>query len=165
MGPSRAHPGLLIRPYRREDAASTLAVFIDAITVTAAADYAPEQIAAWARPEQRDLTEWDRAMLGRNSLVAVADGAIAGFSDVSAGGHIDMMFVSPHHARRGVATALLARLEAEACAAGAVALSTDASLTARPFFERCGFVANAEQHPVIGGVRLTNFRMSKALPG
>lgn len=102
-------------------------------------------------------------MKGRNSYVCVVEDAIAGFSDVSRTGYIDMMFVSPGYARRGLASALLAVLEAEAQAVGAVALSADVSLTARPFFERHGFVVKAEQHPLKAGVPMANFHMSRPL--
>ncbi|WP_258065505.1 hypothetical protein [Rathayibacter tritici] len=44
---------ITIRPYLECDAADTLAVFLAAVTETAAADYSPEQITAWAG--RRDL--------------------------------------------------------------------------------------------------------------
>lgn len=152
-----------VRRYRSEDASATLAVFVAAVTVTASADYSTEQIAAWARPERRNAADWDRAMSGRNSYVALIDGEIAGFSDVSANGYIDMMFVAPKHARHGVARTLLMTLETNARESGTKCLSADVSITARPFFERQGFTVVAEQHPLIAGVRLTNFRMTKPL--
>ncbi|MNW68344.1 putative N-acetyltransferase YafP [compost metagenome] len=46
---------------------------------------------------------------------------------------------------------------------GAVELTTYASLTARPFFEKHGFVVVEERQPVLRGVSLTNFRMRKPL--
>lgn len=138
-------------------------MFLAAITVTAAADYSTERIAAWARPDQRNLADWDLAMSRRNSYVAVIEGAIAGFSDVSADGHVEMMFVSPQHARRGVGRKLLGTLEARAIDAGARRMSADVSITARPFFVRHGFLVAAEQHPVAAGVEMTNYRMIKPL--
>jgi putative acetyltransferase len=162
MSQSRATPPE-IRAYRSEDADATLAVFLDAVAVTAAADYSPEQIDAWARAGLRNATDWDRALSDRNSYVAIVGGAIAGFSDVSASGYIDMMFVSSRFARRGVASALLKELETEALTAGAPALSADVSITARPFFERHGFTVEVEQRPVVGGIQMTNFHMVKPL--
>lgn len=92
-------PVVEVRSYRREDASATLTTFLDAINETAAADFSPEQIAAWARPEQRTVPEWDRAMGSRNSYVAVLDQQIVGFSDVNADDYIDMIFVSRRRAR------------------------------------------------------------------
>jgi putative acetyltransferase len=159
---SREFP-LEVRRYRSSDAAATLAVFLDSVTVTASADYSVEQIAAWSRRERRTVSDWDRGMRRRNSYVAVHDGEIAGFSDVSDEGYIDMMFVSPRHSRRGVATALLAALAARARGLELESLSADVSITARPFFERHGFEVVTEQHPVTAGVRMTNFHMTKSL--
>lgn len=42
-----------IRKYGSEDAIATLAVFLAAVTETAAGDYSFEQIAAWSRSGQR----------------------------------------------------------------------------------------------------------------
>lgn len=96
MSSSRSQ--IRIRSYDSADAGETLRIFHDAITVTASADYTPEQIAAWARPDDRDVSGWDRSMLARGSHVALISGQLAGFSDVSADGYVDMMFVSPRFA-------------------------------------------------------------------
>lgn len=146
-----------------EDAAATLTVLLKAITETAAADYSPGQITAWARPEQRTLSEWEPAMKVRDSYVALLDKEIVGFSDVDPEGHIDMMFVSPPHSRRGVASALLTPLHGHARAHGIRSLSADVSITARPFFEKHGFTVVTQLHPMTAGVPMTNLRMTKML--
>lgn len=140
-------------------------MFLAAVTQTAAVDYSPEQIAAWARPDERRLADWDQAMRSRNSYVAVIESDVLGFSDVSEEGYIDMMFVDPRHSRRGVAAALLAVIEARARDLGARQLAADVSITGRPFFELNGFAVTAEQHPVAAGVQMTNFHMVKPLDG
>ena len=152
-----------VRGYRSGDAAATLAIFIAAVTEIAAGDYSPEQVRAWARPDHRDLTEWDRQRTDRNTYVAVIAEEVVGFSDVSETGYVDMMFVSPMYVRRGVARTLLGELERRARGAGVARLTADVSITARPFFEQFGFHVVATQHPVTGGVRMTNFHMVKCL--
>ncbi|GAA4909269.1 putative acetyltransferase [Stackebrandtia albiflava] len=149
-----------IRRYRDTDAAATLAVFRRAVTVTAAADYAPDQIRAWAAADE---TEWGRRRAATHTLVAEVDGRVAGFTDVDDHGLVDMMFVDPGHARSGVATALLAAVVAHATATGLPELTTHASRTARPFFERHGFTVTERRHPVVRGVRLENFAMRRAI--
>ena len=146
-----------------EDAAATLTVLLKAITETAAADYSPGQITAWARPEQRAFSEWEPAMKARDSYVALLDKEIVGFSDVDPEGHIYMMFVSPPHSRRGVASALLTPLHGHARAHGIRNFSADVSLTARPFFEKHGFTVVTQLHPMTAGVPMTNLRMTKML--
>jgi putative acetyltransferase len=160
-----ATPGAVtVRDFRAEDSAATLSVFLDAITVTASVDYTPEQIAAWSAPHDRSVTEWGLSRASTNTIVAIVDGSIAGFSDVDNDGYIHMMFVAPEFGRRGVARALLGEVESRARTLGATMLSTNASITARPFFERHGFQAVAIQHPTRRGVSLINYRMVRSLP-
>ncbi|GAA1970840.1 GNAT family N-acetyltransferase [Microbacterium deminutum] len=128
-----------VRRYRSEDAPLTLEIFLAAITKTAAADYSPEQIRGWARPDRRTPSDWDTARTKLSTFVAVIGTEIAGFSDVSETGYIDMMFVSPKHARRGVARTLLMELERQARDLGVGRLTANVSITARPFFERFGW--------------------------
>lgn len=78
-----------IRPYVERDAAATLAAFLAAVTGTASADYSAEQIAAWSAPHERDLEEWNRVRMNLETIVAVVDEDVVGFSDVSATGYID----------------------------------------------------------------------------
>lgn len=156
-------PAIVIRQYRPADAADTMAIFLADVTDTAAADYSPEQIQAWARPETRELSTWHAAMHARNSYVAIVDGEPAGFSDVDRLGYIDMMFVDPRFLGLGVARQLLAHVEAYARAGRLTELTANVSITARPFFERYGFTVEAKQHPVMIGVELTNYAMKKNL--
>lgn len=152
-----------VRAYASADAAPTLDVFLNAVQVTAAGDYSPEQIAAWARPGNRNIGEWNQRRTASETIVAVVGDQIAGFSDLDADGLIDMMFVAPAWGRRGVASALMEENLARAEQRGIKRLHADVSITARTFFERSGFVAVREQHPVVDGVLMTNFRMERVL--
>ena len=80
---------IAIRSYRLADAADTLAIFLAAVTETAAENYSPDQIQAWAGPETRELSTWHAARQERNSYVATVDGEPAGFSEVDPQGYID----------------------------------------------------------------------------
>jgi putative acetyltransferase len=154
---------IALRTYKSLDAAATLTVFTEAITQTAAAHYTTEQIDAWAKPGRRELAVWDIAMRQRGSIVATRADEVVGFSDVDRSGYIDMLFVSPNHLRRGIAGTLLTFLEQQARSAGTAELTSDVSITARPFFEHFGFEVVQEQRPVKDGIELTNYRMRKDL--
>jgi putative acetyltransferase len=148
-----------IRPYAETDAPATLSVFLAAVTETASVHYSAEQTAAGHG--QMTATSANGIPRGSHSIhnVATIVGEVAGFSDVGDDGYIDMMFVAPRFGRRGVAGALIAHLHGAAVAAGASELYTNASITARPFFERHGFAVVAEQHPITLGVEMTNYKM------
>jgi putative acetyltransferase len=91
--------------------------------------------------------------------VAIENERIAGFSDLVDDTLLDMLFVDPDLSRRGIGAKLIAAVVDLAQAAGAPYVETHASLTARPVFERSGFVVVADETPVIRGVPLANFKM------
>jgi len=124
-------------------------------------DYTPAQINAWA---EVDRDQWRQRRLSRPTWVAVLDRKPVGFADLAPGGHLDMMYVDAAHQRSGVATSLLAAVEAAARAQRADCLLTYASITARPFFERCGFSVLCSQQVTVRGQTFRNFRMEKRLP-
>lgn len=155
---------LTLRAYRDADAASTLAVFLRSVHGLAGEHYSPRQLAAWA-PLDRDPIEWAEARRSANTRVALCDGRVVGFTDVDPVGYIDMLFVDPDAARRGVASALLRWAGETARASGAVRLTTHASLTAEPFFTAKGFSIDEVRHPVVRGVEFVNYGMSRAVAG
>ncbi|MFT2816137.1 GNAT family N-acetyltransferase [Leifsonia sp. A12D58] len=155
---------MLIRLYEPTDARATLEIFTRAVHETAAGNYTAAQLAAWA-PSDRDAGAWAQKRMQAETLVAVDDGSsrVIGFTDLDATGYIDMMFVHPDWARRGVATALLDEVVDRSLARGIQTLTTHASLTARPFFAAHGFVVTEQREPVLRGVALTNFAMLRVL--
>ena len=151
---------LAIRPYRASDLDGVIAIFLRAIREVASRDYDQAQIDAWA---QVDRDAWAPRRLSRPTWVVAVGEALAGFADLEPNGHLDMMFVHPGHQRRGVATALLAAVEAAAREQGLTRLSTEASITAHPFFEARGFSVITPQLVEKRGQVLRNFRMAKTL--
>jgi len=151
---------IVIRPYEASDLDAVIDVFLRAVRELASRDYDAAQIDAWAQVD-RDL--WARRRLDRPTWVAVVDREIAGFSDLERDGHIDMLFVHPRYQRMGVANALLDQVEHEALAQNLALIDTDASITARPFFEARGFEVVRRQTVEVRGAQLVNFKMKKRL--
>ena len=152
---------MLIRNFRPGDAPLLRAVFHASVHQLAARDYTAEQRNAWAPPDH-DAAQWAARMQANQPFVAEVDGEVAGFADLQASGYIDMFFVSPAFAGRGVARALMARIEASAAQRGIGTLFADVSLTAEPFFSKSGFAVEQRQEVERLGVVLRNARMSKA---
>lgn len=151
-----------LRPYRPDDALALLALFRDTIRRVNCRDYSPEQIAAWA-PDDIDTVRWCGRFEGRFVPVAEEAGRPVGFAELEPDGHIDRVFISADHQRRGIGRQLLAAVVAEARRVGLARLFTEASITARPFFEAQGFVVLAPQVVACRGVGLVNYRMERVL--
>ncbi|MGO4194451.1 GNAT family N-acetyltransferase [Rhizobium sp. YAF28] len=153
---------ILIRPYTPGDSDATIEIFLRAIREVSSRDYSPAQINAWAQVE--DPAKWAERRISRPAWIADIDGKPVGFSDLIADGCLDMMFVHPEFQGLGVASRLLARVEQETLASGMERIYTHASLTARPFFERKGFVVVTQQTVEKRGQKLDNFVMEKFSP-
>jgi putative acetyltransferase len=107
----RARHAPTIRIYRPDDLDAVLEVFIRAIRVTASRNYDRAQVEAWAQPDRQ---AWATRRMSRPTWIAEIDGAVAGFTDLEPDGHIDMMYVHPSYAGRGVARKLLQKAEEHA---------------------------------------------------
>jgi putative acetyltransferase len=153
---------LLIRDFKPGDEAALWDVFFTAIHRLAASDYNRAQLDAWA-PAHRDLVRWATRMRQIAPFVAESEGKIVGYADLQADGYIDHFFVAPAFARRGVGSQIMQHILNVALHRGTGRLYSNVSITARPFFERWGFLAESPQEVTIQGVILRNFRMGKAL--
>ncbi len=152
-----------IRAYRAEDLDVLIDLFAGSVRQVASRDYSPTQIDAWA-PVAVNREQWATRLGGRPTFVAKVGGEIAGFSDLEPDGHIDMLFVHADHQGRGVARALLDHIHTQAGERGIGRLFTEASITARPFFERNGFKVIEAQDVELRGETFRNYRMAKTLP-
>jgi putative acetyltransferase len=78
-------------------------------------------------------------------------------------GHLDRLYVHKDYQSQGIASALLHKLEQKARELGLHEMDTEASITAKPFFERHGYQLMMKQSVERRGVLLVNYRMSKKL--
>lgn len=155
---------MTLRPYQPSDAPALATIFTRAVTILAARHYTPEQIAAWAGAAATPEETHARCSDGRTVWIAVnVDDHPIGFIDLEADGHIDMLFVDPHHAGQGVAAALYAALEAQARARHITRLFVEASEMARPVFARFGFALLHRRGITLDGVAVHNYAMEKRL--
>jgi putative acetyltransferase len=155
-------PSIVVRPFRPGDVAVLISIFRAAVREIAVRDYTKAQILAWA-PDLIDSEKFGHRCAAKPTWVAEADGRIAGFSDLEPDGHIDMLYVDPRFARRGVARALLSHIEGIARTQGLDRLFTEASISARQTFEAVGFEVLASQTVTVRGETMTNYRMEKRL--
>lgn len=144
---------LEIRKYKESDFDALCEIFLRAVIETASQDYSPRQIAAWA---QIDASRWQEKLTHSRVQVAVINNQPVGFI-TAIERYIDLLFVSPEFIRRGVASALLATLVTRLPDG---MITVDASITAKPFFERHGFQVIQQQSVESRGVAFVNYHMA-----
>jgi putative acetyltransferase len=150
----------MVRAYQSADREGVVDVFVRAIRESASRDYSPSQTEAWSAIDRANA--WS-AVGGCLIWVAVVNELVVGFTDLEPSGHLDHMYVHPEHEGRGIASALLSCLEEAARRQGLGRIFTEASITARPFFEKRGFKVLTSQVVEFRAEKFTNFRMEKLL--
>lgn len=148
---------MILRKYAKTDCVELAELFYDTVHTVNAKDYTREQLDAWATGKV-NLEAWNESFQAHHTVVAEMDGKIVGFGDMDETGFLDRLYVHKDYQRCGVATTICDALEHNTKAAE---LTTHASITARPFFEKRGYTVVREQQVERRGELLTNFVMRK----
>jgi len=151
-----------IRQFRATDTPQLIRLFKDTVHMTCRNDYSSEQLSVWA-PDQIDAARWTLRYEHSFTIVAEEDGIVVGFSNLEANGNIDMLYVHANRQGSGIGKLLLKKLEQVARSQGLYQLTSDVSITARPFFLKMGFKIDKEYMKEVRGVAFRNTSMSKAL--
>ncbi|MBN3876140.1 MULTISPECIES: GNAT family N-acetyltransferase [unclassified Nostoc] len=148
-----------IRIYEIADTKEIMKLFYDTIHEVNIRDYTEEQVAAWA-PANMDIEVWIKSLGSKFTYVAEED-KIIGFGELEANGHIDRFYCHKDFQRKGVGKKILEQIELKAKSLGVEKLFTEASITAKPFFESQGFIVIKKQEVERRGQKLINFVMEK----
>ncbi|OYD91969.1 GNAT family N-acetyltransferase [Nostoc sp. 'Peltigera membranacea cyanobiont' 210A] len=148
-----------IRIYEIADTKEIMKLFYDTIHEVNIHDYTEEQVAAWA-PANMDIEVWIKSLGSKFTYVAEED-KIIGFGELEANGHIDRFYCHKDFQRKGVGKKILEQIELKANSLRMEKLFTEASITAKPFFESQGFIVIKKQEVERRGQKLINFVMEK----
>jgi len=132
-----------IRVARSSDAASACEVLRRSISECCVEDHHNDAVVleAWlGNKTPANVKSW-LALPSHFSLVAIADGELAGIAMRNRAGSIVLFYVGPRWRFAGVGKALLQSLELQAVRSGLRVLKVASTFTARRFYERNGYVA------------------------
>ncbi len=155
---------ITIAPFKEADLDEILVLFRETVRSINAAHYTPEQIAAWA-PDRLDRNRWLKILKTNISYVAKIGNRIVGFGDATSDGVINHLYTHKDYQNRGIATALLDLLERSLRERGVHQARTEASISAKPFFEKRGYTVIKTQDMIHRtGTVFRNYVMIKKLP-
>lgn len=149
-----------IRQFKSSDTNQIAQLFHDTIRSVNQKDYSDEQLKAWA-PDDIHFHDWEEKCLSKLTLVADSDGLIAGFVQFENDGHIDCFYCHKDFQGKGVGRLLFEAVEKKARKQKLTKLFVEASITAKPFFEKMGFSIVKRQKVLTKGIKLTNYQMEK----
>lgn len=151
-----------LRPFLPADAHALRDLYAQSIEALTEDAYDEDQRLAWIERAE-DEAQFARRLSAGLTLIVGGPGDYKGFATLKDGNHLDMLFVHPHAARQGVATALVDALERIAASRGAKTITVDASDTALAFFDGRGYTPVRRNTVALGDTWLSNTTMSKQL--
>ncbi len=151
-----------IRPYQLTDTAAIATLFYDTVHHINIHDYTPAQINAWA-PKDLNIDFWVKRLSQSITFVAEETDQIVGFGNLESNGHLDCLYCHKDFQQMGGGSQLLTTLETTARSLNMETLTTEASITARSFFEAKGFRLITPQTVERQGQSFLNFVMEKSL--
>ncbi|WP_286967851.1 GNAT family N-acetyltransferase [Flavobacterium sp. UBA4854] len=137
-------------------------LFAETIQSVCKSDYNSEQIEVWVSGA-KNKTRWIEVIEKRLVLLAIIENQITGFGTLKDKNYIDFFYIHKDFQRQGIADKILKELELEAKNQHSKIITSDISITAKPFFEKKGYIVKTEQRNIRLGVELINYKMEKEL--
>ena len=151
----------IIRAALQSDAVELKKLFQNTVLAINRRDYSQAEVEDWASCGD-DLSNIEDMIKTHYFIVAVnQQSEIVGFSSITPQGYLHSMFVHKDFQGEGIATMLLNEIEQYAITNGIMRITSEVSLTARPFFEKKGYIVEEEQKRKANQLSLTNFWMAK----
>ena len=134
-----------IREAQQTDTIALKELFQNTVLAVNSKDYSQAEVEDWASCGD-DLSNIEEMIKTHYFIVAVnQQSQIVGFSSITSQGYLHSMFVHKDFQGKGIATMLLEEIERYAITAGIMRITSEVSLTARPFFEKKGYIVKEEQ--------------------
>lgn len=132
-----------VRAATLEDAGDAIATLRASISKLCAADHQndPATLARWLSNKTEDVFASWILDLKNYVVVGLAQGELAGVGLIETGGSLRLCYVHPDRQRLGVASLMVAELEAQAQRWGLREIRLTSSANARGFYEHLGYVS------------------------
>lgn len=148
----------MIRKYQAGEHCAIAKIFVRAVHEIASEVYSNEQCNAWS-DRTPNFEYWKKRCKAKQPFVFVTDGKVTGFLELDGNGHIDCMYVHPNYTRKGIASRLIDHAIASCARVGVNRVFSEASICAKPVFEKKGFRVVEERLVAIRGEKLVNYEM------
>ena len=151
-----------IRPFKSSDVYQIAQLFYDTVHAIGARDYSQAHLEAWA-PANADAELWNARLFPNISYVVEAGGIILGFGDMSPEGSLEHLYIHKDYQGKGIAKLITKTLLQDAEKLGLHEVTTVASITAKPFFEKLGFEVIEKYEKELRGAIFLTYRMKKVI--
>lgn len=142
--------------------ADMMSLYYDTIHTINCEDYTKEQLDAWAPLEYDEEGMQQRFSLS-HTITAWKQGKLVGFANLTKHGVLDCLYVHKEEQMEHIGAMLVQDIEATAQKQGYERLEAHVSITAKPFFEKMGYIRIRKNHVKRKKQTLVNFTMRKSI--
>lgn len=154
---------IIVRVAEMQDIPGLIRLYQETVLTVNRRDYSQEEVEDWASCGE-DVAKIEKMLNTHYFIVAVNElSEMVGFSSITPQGYLHSMFIHKDFQNRGIATVLLNAIEQYAKQQDIRKITSEVSLTARPFFEKRGYAVEKEQKRKANRLCLTNFWMAKSI--
>lgn len=147
-----------IRPAHLDDGKQIGQIIYDTVRSINRKDYSQQQVEAWA-PDPFIFSTYEESY----AFVAELKGLIVGFGNLTSSGYLHRFYVHKEFQGQRIGSLLLKSLEDKARALGLKEITTEASITAKPFFLAKGWIVKEQQAKIWRDVSFINYKMHKKI--
>lgn len=153
---------ITIIPYTDENATEITDLHHASVHAIDPTIYSLEQQEAWAHTPP-NYPYWVKRLALKKPFMAMVEAKIVGFIELEENGHIDCAYTHPEYQKRGVMSELYAYAQNLAQQKGMKRLYLEASIVAKPFFEKRDFKTLQRNEIKKNGQMIVNYSMEKML--
>ena len=146
----------------RNDLDAITFLFRHTIQTTASKDYSAQEIASWSEGA-KNTDNWHKRIDTHYFLLAKVENKLVGMASLDKTGYLDVIYIHPQHQGHGLASTLLLKMEEKALEYGHNRITSEVSITAKPFFLHKGYSIVKPQLVLCRGVVLRNYNVKKTL--
>ncbi len=145
-----------------QDLNDITSLFRQSIQKVASKDYSAQEIASWADGDKY-TDNWLKRIDTHYYLLVKMKESLVGMASLDNSGYLDVIYIHPDYQGLGIASELLIKMEEKARQDGHDKITSDVSITAKPFFLHKGYTVIQPQLVLCRGVVLRNYNVMKKL--
>jgi len=137
-------------------------LFSQTIQFVASKNYSPQEIVSWS-DGAKNTDNWLKRIDTHYFLLVKIENVLVGMASLDKSGYLDVIYIHHEFQGLGIASELLAKMENKAREDGHTVITSDVSITAKPFFLHKGYEVVKPQLVLCRGVVLRNYNVKKHL--
>jgi len=151
-----------IRKFKESDLDECISLFRDTVHTVNTKHYTQSQVDVWA-PANIDKAVWNKQLAENITYVAIYNNQVVGFGCMTPQGYFDLLYVHKDFQRQGIAKSIVLKFETLAKQLGIKEITTETSITAKPFRESMGYQVVKQQLKEFRGEKFINYVMKKVI--